>query len=123
MALALAAWGALCGVFSDPLDAAAFSLIVVLVAAGGLLVAGASVADLPRRLVALALTASPLVVIASAANIDIVRMDLLYQISPLAHMQVDYPPGTRERVVSRSWVLCFLGLTLKFRTRQSVSTT
>ena len=125
VALALAAWGAFCGgCFRDPLDAAAVGLIVVLMAAVGLLVAGASVADMPRQLVALALAASPLVVIAAAANIDIVRMDLLYQISPLAHTQVDYAAW----YVASGWYLglgflCFLGLTLKFRTRQSVSTT
>jgi hypothetical protein len=125
VALALAAWGAFCGgCFRDPLDAAAVSLIVVLMAAVGLFVAGASVADVPRQLVALALTANPLVVIAAAANIDIVRMDLLYQISPLAHTQVDYPAWH----IASVWYLglaflCFLGLTLRFRTRQSVSTT
>ena len=92
VALALSAWGAFCGAsFRDPLDAAAVSLLVTLVAAGGLLVAGAVVADMPQRMLGLGLAASPLVVIASAARIDIVRMDLLYQISPLAHMQMTYP--------------------------------
>jgi hypothetical protein len=123
VALALAAWGALCGAwFSDPLDAAAFSLVIALAAAGGLLVSGAAVADLPRPMIALGLIASPLVVIASAAQIDIVRMDLLYQISPLAHVQIDYPVWHR----ASAWYLslafvCFFTLTLKFRTWQSAS--
>jgi hypothetical protein len=90
--LALAAFGALCGTaFRDPLDAAACSTLIVLVATVGLFVAGAIVADVPRDLLNVALTASPLVAIVSAAHIDIVRMGLPYQMSPLAHLQVDYP--------------------------------
>jgi hypothetical protein len=92
VALALAAWGALCGAwFRNALDGAGFSLITALLAAGGLLVGGAVVADLPRGLIAAGLAANPLVSVASAADIDIVRSDVLYQISPLAHMQIDYP--------------------------------
>jgi hypothetical protein len=118
VALALSAFGALCGVaFRDPLDAAACSLSVVLLATGGLLVAGASVADAPRELIALALTASPLMVITSAAHIDLVRMGVPYQISPLAHLQVDYPSW----YAACAWYLvfaavCFGAFTWKFRT-------
>lgn len=113
--LALAAWGGLCGtLFRDPLDAAACSVLVALTAAGGLLVAGAPVADLPRPMLAWGLTANPLVVIASASHIDIVRTDLLYQISPLAHVQFDYPSSGR----ASAWylavaLLCFVGMTCK----------
>jgi hypothetical protein len=125
VALALTAWGALCGAwFSDSLDAAAFSLVMALAAAGGLLVAGAAVADLPRPMIALGLVASPLVVMASAGQIDMVRMDLLYQISPLAHVQIDYPAWHR----ASAWYLLFAGigflsLTVKFRTWRSAPTT
>jgi hypothetical protein len=38
-----------------------------------------------------ALTASPFVAVATAAQIDVVRLETFYQISPLAHMRVDYP--------------------------------
>lgn len=90
--LALASWGALCGAwFLDPLDAAACSLLVAVAAAGGVLVGGAAIADLPRPVIAAALNASPVVVLSTAAQIDIVHLDLLYQISPLAHLQIDYP--------------------------------
>lgn len=92
VALALAAFGTVCGAaFRDPLDAAACSLMVVLIATGGLLVAGASVAYAPRLFVEIALAASPLIAIASAAHIDVVRMGVPYQISPLAHIEIDYP--------------------------------
>jgi hypothetical protein len=88
----LATFGAYCAaVWQDALDAAAFSLVVALVAAGGLLVAGASVADAPPLALQTALLASPFVAAATAAQIDVIRLDTFYQISPLAHMRVDYP--------------------------------
>ncbi len=123
--LALAAWGALSGtLFRDPLDAAACSALVSLTAAGGLLVAGAPVAELPRSMLAWGLTASPLVVIASASHIDIVRTDLLYQISPLAHIQFDYPTWSRACAWYLAFaLLCFAGMTFKPRTWHPASAT
>jgi hypothetical protein len=117
VSFALGAFGALCGgTFRDPLDAVACSLLVVFFATAGLLVAGASVADAPRQFIDLALTASPLVAIASAAHIDIVRMGVPYQISPLAHLQIDYPSWY---AASASYLavagLCFVVLTWRFR--------
>ena len=92
VAFALAALGAYCGaVWRDALDAAAVSLLVALVAAGALLVAGASIADAPQSIVQAGLLASPFVAAATAAQIDVVRLETFYQISPLAHMRVDYP--------------------------------
>jgi hypothetical protein len=100
VALALAGFGAVCGVtFRDSLDAAGCSLSVVLVAAGGLLVAGALLADVPRALIEVAVAASPFVTMASAAHIDVVRMSVPYQMSPLARIQVQYP----------AWHLAFAG--------------
>jgi hypothetical protein len=91
VALALAAFGALCGTtFTDSLDAAGFSLAVVIVLAAALLVAGSSLVNAPRALIDLALAANPLITMASAAHIDVMRMDLPYQMSPLAHIQVQY---------------------------------
>jgi hypothetical protein len=118
VALALAAFGALCAAtFADPLDAAACSLTTVLVATGGLLVAGVAVADVPRPVIEAALTASPLVAMASAAHIDVMRMGVPYQMSPLAHLQVDYPAW----YAACGWylafaTLCFLGMRWKVRT-------
>lgn len=92
VAFALAVFGAFCGAsFADPLDGAACSLSLVLLAAAGVLVGGASLEFVPPPFIDLALTASPMVAMTSAARIDILRMDALYQISPLAHLQVDYP--------------------------------
>jgi hypothetical protein len=118
VALALALLGAACGAaFRDPLVGAAVSLAVTVVAAAGVLVAGAGVADLPRSALALALTASPLVAVASAAHIDIVRMEPLYQISPLAHLSIEYPAWR----IALAWhlavaVACGVALTWTHRT-------
>ena len=111
VALALAAFGALCGTaFRDPLDAAACSLLIVLVATGGLLVAGASVADVPRPFLEVALAASPLIAIASAAHVDVIRMGVPYQISPLAHIQIDYPSWLAVCLAYLALAACFMVL-------------
>jgi hypothetical protein len=116
-ALSLVAFGGLCAaVCADVLDAAACAVCVVLVATAGVLVAGAAVADAPRVLVDAALTASPIVTIASAANVDVVRMDVLYQISPLSHIGFEYPAWYS----ACGWYLfaasaCLIGTSLKMR--------
>jgi hypothetical protein len=90
--LALAVFGAWCGAtFRDPLDAAACSVAVVLVATCGLFALGTLSADLPTSVVNAALLANPIVAVASAANIDLLRFEFLYQISPIAHGRFDYP--------------------------------
>jgi hypothetical protein len=90
--LALAGVGALCGAtFGDPLDASGCGLTIALTAAGGVLAAGGWIADIPRGVTDAAMLGSPLVAMASAAHIDLVRMDLLYQISPLARLGFAYP--------------------------------
>lgn len=123
VSLALAAGGALCSAFfRHPLDAAAVGVIASIAAAGGLLLAGATIADAPRALIAVGLMASPLFAIASAATIDIVRMDIPYQISPLAHMQMAYPEwaSTSAWYLAAAALACFV-FTWKARTRSSVS--
>lgn len=115
--LASSAWGVLCGVwFRNPLDAAGVSLLSALLASGGLLVGGAAVGDLPQPLIAAGLAANPLVAVAAAAQIDILRTDVLYQISPLAHMQTRYPtwPGTTAAFVAVA-AMCWVTLSLTRR--------
>jgi hypothetical protein len=90
--LALAALGALLGtVFRHPLDAAAVALGVSLTAAYGVLVAGAPVGGLSTGLLKAALLASPVMTVATAAHVDLVRTDIWYQVSPLAHIGLEYP--------------------------------
>jgi hypothetical protein len=90
--LALAALGALLGnLFRDPLDAAAVAIGLALTAAYGVLVAGAPVGGLSTPLLKAALLASPVMTVATAAHVDLVRTDIWYQVSPLAHIRLEYP--------------------------------
>jgi hypothetical protein len=111
--LALAALGALIGtLLRDPLDAAAAALCIAATAGYGVLIAGAPVGTMPAPVLKAALLASPVMSIASAAQIDLVRSEIWYQISPLAHVQVEYPTWT---AVSLSYLaagcLALLGMT------------
>jgi hypothetical protein len=91
-AIALAVLGGWCGsTFRDPLDAAACSVTVALIATCGLFFLGSTGADLPTPVVNAALLVNPIVAVASAANIDLLRFEFLYQISPIAHRRFDYP--------------------------------
>jgi hypothetical protein len=123
--LALSAWGAMCAAWCrNPLDAVALSLVTVAMISGGILVVGSVVGEVPQAMIEFALLASPLVVVASAAHIDLVRMDVLYQISPLAHMRFDYPGW--ESACGLYLLLasaCFLGLTWRCRNLQTASVT
>ena len=116
VAAALTTWGALCGAWSrHPLDAAGVSLLTTLLATVGLLVSGTIAGDLPRPFIAAGLTASPLVAVASAGHIDLLHSDLLYQISPLAHIQINYPTWTLA-------VACYLAVAGVFMLGFTVAT-
>jgi hypothetical protein len=91
-ALLLAALGAMCAAWvAEPLDAAASALAIALIVGLGLFAAGPVIETMPRRLVDVALLANPIVASAAAANVDIFRMEPFYRLSPLAHIQIDYP--------------------------------
>lgn len=90
--LALAGSGALIGtLFDDALDAAAVTVASAILAGGGLLVAGAWVGVVPRPVVDGLIAANPFIAVASAAHIDVWRLEVFYRISPLAHVGVEYP--------------------------------
>jgi hypothetical protein len=91
-ALALALGGAVLACwFRHPLDAAGLSVALTGLGSFGLLAGGILVERLPRTLVEWALGASPLVAVATAGRIDVLRTDLVYQISSLAHVQTQLP--------------------------------
>jgi hypothetical protein len=93
--VALAALGAWLGsVLGDPLDAAGIALAIAVTAAYGVLVAGAPVGELPPPMLKAALLASPVMSVATAAHVDLVRSDIWYQVSPLAHVHLEYPAWT-----------------------------
>lgn len=90
--LALAALGALlASILRHPLDAVALALGVALTASYGLLVAGAPVGGLSTTWLEAAMLASPVMTMATAAQVDLVRTDIWYQVSPLAHVRLEYP--------------------------------
>ena len=91
-ALAMASVGAVAGEWLEhPLDAAACALIACLVAGLGVLVAGPLVDGASAPRVNAGLFASPVVTVASAADIDLFRGEPLYRFSPIAHSQFEYP--------------------------------
>jgi hypothetical protein len=114
MGFALAALGAWFGsVRRDPLDAAAFSVGLAVLAAFGILAAGPLAANLPTPIVNAALVASPIVSAASAADVDLLRTDLLYRISPLAHGRFDYPAWFTPLIVYGTLLLISLAGTAR----------
>ena len=91
-ALAIALGGAVLACwFRNPLDAAGWSVALTCLGSFGLLGGGTLVERLPRTLVDWALGASPLMAVATAGHIDVLRTDLVYQISSLAHVQTQLP--------------------------------
>jgi len=91
-AVALTALGAMVGAwFREQLDAALACAGVVLPPALGILLLGPLFEGASPGALTWALLASPVASTATAADIDIFRMDPLYQISPVAHMAAAYP--------------------------------
>ena len=91
-ATALGLLGAWAGVvLAHPLDAAGATVAASLALATTVLLAGPVIDGLPAWVVDAALVASPLVSVAAAANIDLFRTELLYQLSPLASLGFGYP--------------------------------
>lgn len=87
-ALALALIGAAAAAsFREPLDASAFSLGLAALTSVGLLAGGTLLELVPAGFVNWAVAANPLLAISSTAHIDLMRTDVVYQISPLAHVQ------------------------------------
>jgi len=90
--LALAGTGAVCrAVFADPLDRIAAVLLIATVTLLGVFALGDITATLPTAALNLLLLASPVVAVASAAQIDIFHLRALYELSPIAHREFQYP--------------------------------
>ena len=119
VALALAGLGALlAAMLSDALDALACSLGIALIASGGLLVAGNAVTSVPRPLLETMFASSPLVAIATASQVDVVRLSVPYQMSGLAHLQLAYPTWDALSVGYMGFAaLCFVGERWKYGQR------
>jgi hypothetical protein len=76
---------------ADRLTGALVALMTGAVLATGIFAAGPLAGALSARASALVLTANPLVVITSAAGIDLLHLDAIYRTSPLAHRGVALP--------------------------------
>ena len=118
-AMGLAAFGALCErLFRNPLDAGATSVTAAAATGVGILIAGPFTADIPRPVIDGALLASPLVTTATAAGIDILRTDVLYRVSPLAHVGTEYSEWPVATAVYFLFtVVCVAGVVLVKRRR------
>lgn len=91
-ALAVTALGAMAGSwFRESLDAVIACVVVVGPPALGVLLFGPLIEGASAGTLTGALLASPIASAATAADIDIFRMDPLYQLSPVAHMAATYP--------------------------------
>lgn len=92
VAVALAALGAFVrSRCDDLLDAAAASVTVSVALTGFLIAAGPATANWSQAVVDGGLLANPVIAIASAAGIDPLRGEALYQLSPIAHRRFTYP--------------------------------
>lgn len=108
-ALALAAMGALLVTWRDNvLDAAAISVLVAIVAAGGLIAAGPATSELPGAVINAGLLVSPVIATTASAHIDLLRGAELYRFSPLAHRRFEYPAWSSVAVC----YLCVAGCCL-----------
>ena len=91
-AFALAGLGAWCrAVCADRLDGIGIGVLVALSIGFGVFAAGALAADLPTSLLNVLLITNPIVATASAAGVDIFRGAVLYELSPIAHREFQYP--------------------------------
>jgi len=117
--LALGTAGALsAALLAHPLDAAAGAIGVSVLATFGVLTGGPGMASLSTGAINAALQASPLVAIASAADLDLLRSEWLYRLSPIAHLRFDYPTA----LATCGWyggltVAAFVAFTLTLKRR------
>ena len=90
--LTLASLGRLArGVFSNTLAAGLAGLVAAIVITVGPFALGPLLQDAPLSLCRVIFFANPLVNIASAADIDLLHVDVIYRLSPLAHRGVALP--------------------------------
>jgi hypothetical protein len=114
VALALTSLGAWLSTWCpDILDAGASAIGVSIALSALILVAGPATADLPQAVVDAALLASPPVAVSSAAGIDLLRSEVLYQLSPISHRRFTYPAWTTSAATYALVAVFFLGVARK----------
>jgi len=109
------ALGSFCRAYArEGLDAAACALTVAISAGAAVFVAGPLLNVLPARVIDVLLDVSPVVGVSAAAGIDIFRAGVMYQLSPLAHMQMRYPdPAVASAAYVAIGLVLVLGVALR----------
>lgn len=116
--LALLGVGAIArAVMRHELDAAAAAVLVAIVAATAILVGGPRTANLSERTIDTALLANPLIAVTSAAEMDLLRSEVLYVLSPISHRRFTYPAWPTTAGTYGAVALCAFAFTF-LRTRQ-----
>jgi hypothetical protein len=119
---ALAAVGALLAVWCrESLDAAGAAVALSVVAATAVLVTGPATADWTESTIDAALLANPLIAATAASDIDLLRSDLLYRLSPISHRRFTYPAWQATTAAYGLFAASCLSLAI-VRTRQKGST-
>jgi hypothetical protein len=122
VALALAAIGAAFAAFArNTLDAAAAALLVAVLSVVVLLAGGPRTADLTERTISTALLANPLIAVTAAAELDLLRSQVLYTLAPISHRRFTYPAWHVTAASYGTVALAALAFTF-VRTRQKGST-
>lgn len=99
------------------LDAAGLALTTSVVAAAAILVGGPGTAELTERTIDAALLANPLIAITAAAEMDLLRSELLYTLAPVSHRRFTYPAWHVTTGTYGAIALCAFAFTF-FGTRQ-----
>lgn len=111
VALALTALGAwLSTLCRDLLDACALAVAISVALSAAVLVAGPATARLPQALVDASLLASPPIAVSAAAGIDLLRSEVLYQLSPISHRRFTYPAWSTSAVVYAAAAVVLLAI-------------
>ncbi len=79
------------------------AVLIAAIAGGGTLLIGPALDTVPTGAINAVLAASPVVMTAAAANIDLFHTDLLYRLSPIGHGRYDYPAW----YASTAWFTAF----------------
>lgn len=103
----------------DVHDAAAAVYLVLLAASGGVVFAAPLLARITGAgLIAGLLLANPLVGMASATGFDLMRTDLLYQITPIGQRFFDYPSWQAAATVYTGVAALCTAASMLFRSRE-----
>lgn len=87
----IAAHACLARLLPQRLDGAGATLMLSAVLLGGVLVLGPALPSTPAWVINLVLRLNPVIVVTTAAGIDLLRTDGFYRALPVAHWAFDYP--------------------------------